>query len=374
MNKEKDLVNEIFFLRAIACISIVLIHALTTTIYTYSLPRSTIDLFRSIQMTIMFATPMFVLISALVLSHAYKDHMPKGFLVKRFLYIVVPYLIMGTVYTAYDFYYTSKPLPFGDILYNKLVMGQWHGYFVLIIVQFYLLQLIFHKFVSGLPMKWVITGAFVINAAYLGFFNFVPPFHFKDAFYYWYDFSKIPFLAWIFYFTVAYYCGRNLASFRQFVRKYRLLIFAGCIASLIVVHLMQRTGTLPNIASTRVDLLAYTVLVMFSLFYLASFFKKVPRFVMIISNFSFGIYLLHPLFQKVIHLLYPKLPRINMGIFVLGLFVIGILGPMLVTFILNKLPLGKFVVGKIPALRRAPAGTRPAVRTADAMERESVQA
>jgi probable poly-beta-1,6-N-acetyl-D-glucosamine export protein len=336
-----------FFIRAIACISVVLVHSITVTVMKYNLPQLTIDIFRSVQMVLMFATPTFILISELLVANAYPDKTPKGFLVKRIKYIFIPYLFMGTIYTFYTF--LNIPLTLESFLekwWSIIGKGQWHGYFILIIFQFYILHIIFAKYLNRVPANIMLPIAFIINAVYLGYFNFVPP-HGENAYYIWYDFSRLPFLGWLFYFTLAYYCGKNIEKLKAIVNKYKFVFLPLTLVVAYIVVTNYHSNFIKMVWSNRVDVLFYTVFVVFSLFYIASKFKKVPTIITLLSKYSFGIYLLHPLFHKLLFRFSFELPYINMGIFLLLAFSMGIFGSILVTFVFNKIKIGQFTVGKI---------------------------
>src|SRR5690625_7052799 len=56
---------------------------------------------------------------------------------------------------------------------RNIFLGESSIYFVLIIFQFYLLHMLCSKYLNRLSPKIVLPVTFVINFAYLGFFNFV---------------------------------------------------------------------------------------------------------------------------------------------------------------------------------------------------------
>jgi probable poly-beta-1,6-N-acetyl-D-glucosamine export protein len=345
--KERTLINEMFFIRAAACLSVVLVHSITVTVMKYDLPLSTIDIFRTIQMIMMFATPTFILISEVLVANAYPSKTPKGFLRKRIKFILLPYIFMGTVYSLYpyiDIPFTMES--FGEKWVSVVLKGQWHGYFILIIFQFYFLHFLFARYLNKIPGYIILPLAFIINAYYLGYFNFVPP-HGENGYYIWYDLSRLPFLGWVFYFTLAYYCGINIKKFRSFLKKTKFIYLPLMIIGAYLVAANYHSGFIKMVWSNRVDVLVYTILIVFSLFYLASKFKKIPSIVLLLSKYSFGIYLLHPLFHKLLYRYSFELPYINMGLFLLMAFSLGAFGSILITFILNKLKVGQTTVGKV---------------------------
>ena len=57
------------------------------------------------------------------------------------------------------------------------------------------------------------------------------------------------------------------------------------------------TGILTPIQSKRVDIIFYTISLTFLFFYIASRMQNIPSFLIEVSKYSFGIYLLHPFFN-----------------------------------------------------------------------------
>src|SRR5690606_21810644 len=96
---------------------------------------------------------------------------------------------------------------------NNFFLGDFHGYFIIIIFQFYILHIIFTKYLSHFSPKLMLIITFTINFSYLAFFNFVEPFNIPFAENIWTQKSSLPFLGWVFYFALAFYGGRNAKEF-----------------------------------------------------------------------------------------------------------------------------------------------------------------
>lgn len=69
----------IFWMRAIACLSVVMIHAISTTFYKFDMPNSGYIL-RVSQVVLMYATPMFVFISEFLIAKNYHIYLKENFL------------------------------------------------------------------------------------------------------------------------------------------------------------------------------------------------------------------------------------------------------------------------------------------------------
>jgi len=83
-------VKEIFIMRAFACSAVVLLHSIAVIQGLYELSASADSFFRSLQLILLFSTPMFVFISEFVLSYSYGTTLPDGFFQKRLKMIMVP--------------------------------------------------------------------------------------------------------------------------------------------------------------------------------------------------------------------------------------------------------------------------------------------
>ncbi|CAG9623259.1 acyltransferase family protein [Sutcliffiella rhizosphaerae] len=354
----KKQINEIYWIRAVACLSVVFIHTLTRTFGNFDLPVSTKEIMKIVQISLMFATPMFILIFEVILGNAYWNRLPDKFFRKRFLYLFLPYLSIPFLYGIYEVVTTSTTTNF--VLNKTLTNIQyayWHGYFILIILQFVLIHAFFVKFLKGIPAWIMLVITLIINARYLHTANFnfdlMPPIMHE-----WYSLVRVPFLGWIFYFTVAYYAGKYLIQIRE-KRKwgFPVAIVASGISLYYVLN-NYNTGALTQISSVRFDILFYTVSLFFAFYYLFSYTKTVPKSVKFISKYSFPIYLLHYIGFDIIT---PFLSKMNMGLFIILLFGAGIFIPVAIAKVFNCFPFGKFIVGH---LRSSPIKEKKEYRAA----------
>ncbi|EEL84396.1 hypothetical protein bcere0029_58940 [Bacillus cereus AH1272] len=155
-------------------------------------------------------------------------------------------------------------------------------------------------------------------------------------------------MSWIGYFSVAYYCGKNMDVFLSFLEKNIKFIWLACVCTAILVMTLAYTGILTPIQSKRVDIIFYTISLTFLFFYIASRMQNIPSFLIEVSKYSFGIYLLHPFFQLLVERAYPnQFSNYNLIIYIFIAFLSGVLAPMICTYLLNKVKFGPYIVGKV---------------------------
>ncbi|MEK5417469.1 acyltransferase family protein [Paenibacillus sp. FSL L8-0708] len=346
---ERKMNSEMFVLRSVACLSIALLHALYR-VY----DDGNISWVESVGLLLTFGTPVFVFISQFVLSFAYPNEIPARFWEKRIKYILFPYFFFGTLYAGLKGLELSSsdgiPLlqAFWYYLWRHLLIGDFHGYFILIIFQFYALFLWFQTYAKRLNPRNVLIVSFLINVIYLGFFNFTTPADTVAAHYFWDKMYWIFAPGWIFYFTVAYYLGRNELWFREKLKKFRIAVYTLPVLTGALVLFVNSQGWITAHSSKRIDMLLFALSMILLLFSVASKMKKVPRVLEWSSRYSFGIYLLHPLLLAIFVKLPASFGLQNLGLFsVLLQFVGCVVGSALIMNLANRIPGGAYVFGRI---------------------------
>ena len=287
-------ISEIFWMRAIACIGIVLIHSISLTIANNS------DLVKNqwptyVQLYLMFCTPLFVFITEFLNAHKYGDTLKKGFIRKRLLYLGVPYVLLNLFWTI-DKYAPATLMELIDGFIMVSIRGHSVTYFILIIFQFYILHIIFSKYLRKLNPFAVILASIVLTSAYWGIRLIYPaPDHILGQLL-WAKEGQTIFIGWITYFLLGYYIGIHYEAFKANIRKYGALIIALFIFSMFFVLMIHNFGINSAMGSKRLDTPIYTTAVILMIFLFSSYYNYVPKFIIHISNYSFGIYLLHLIF------------------------------------------------------------------------------
>ncbi len=339
---------EMFVLRSIACLSIALLHAL------YRVYDDGTEWVEWVGLLLTFGTPVFVFISEYVLSFAYPQGSPRGFWAKRVKYILLPYLFFGTFYAflkGLDMS-VSENVPIVEAvwyyLWRHLLLGDFHGYFILVIFQFYVLHSLYQIYASRFSPRSVMLGALIINIAYLAFFNLTSPADAAAARYVWDKMYWIFFPGWLVYFSGAYYLGRNEGWFREQLRRFRWWVYTLPVVTGAVVLLVQLSGWITAHSSKRVDMLLFTCSMIVLLFAAASTMRRVPFVLETVSRYSFGIYLLHPLLLVIFAMMPESFGLQNLGLLSVGLQFVGcVAGSMIIANVANRIPGGVYVVGRI---------------------------
>ncbi|KOS62736.1 acyltransferase family protein [Lysinibacillus agricola] len=345
----KPVVKEIYLLRFVACLGIVFMHAITLALDMYEIEGSQLFIgLTAVQLALMFGTPIFIFISEFVIAYSYPEQMPKGFYKKRFHYIFIPFLIIGILDAAFH-----NNTEFEKKIILNIFEGDFHGYFIVIIFQFYFLHPWFVKNIaSKFSASKVIITAFFINFGYLAFFNFLNP---EKYLYFiphvkleWGFLNKMPFPAWIAYFVVAYYCGKNYETFLALLQRFRRQLFISFFMTLIILLAFHFSGLISEMYSKRVDVIFYTLSIACCLFFIASKMRKMPQFVLLISRYSFGIYLLHPFFNLLVSdILKNHTENVNIFFAIMMSFIVSVTCSILLTYLLNKWRFGAYIVGRV---------------------------
>lgn len=348
MNQTKT-IKELYVLRSIACLSVVFLHAIgigLSSIPTSQISHTAYVFFDSLNMLLYFSTPVFIFISEFLLAYSYrKKSIPTNFLKKRAKFLLLPFLFMAFFY-AIPY---ATPLSEGvkKFLLNA-VIGDYHGYFVLIIFQFYFLHLLSHKLLKKINPKICLSISLFINVAYLSFFHFIEPLNIPFNNYIWERFYWIPFFGWIFYFTLGFYCGHYYELFIKLLVKYKVIILSAPLFTSALLLFFYHSNILMVHSSKRVDILLHATFVIFFIYYIAYQMKKIPTIFLTISKYSFGIYLLHFFFILAFDYFY-RFFSINLGIlYIFILFFFSTCSSMGTMFYVNKWKFGNCLVGQLP--------------------------
>jgi membrane-bound acyltransferase YfiQ involved in biofilm formation len=345
-------------IRAVACLGVVAIHAITIGLGDPGQASAqTLEFLRALQMLLMFSTPTFVFLSAAVVGHAYQRP-PRGFLLRRIRFVVVPFITMSIVYALY---YALKNLwRSGDLAgfaseavssSVRNLAGGNHLWFIIPIVQFYVLYALVGRRVSRVPVGWAIGLALALSVVYLGYFNLAP--RATDAYAQmirkpWYG---LLFPAWCAYFVIGLHAGAKYTAWAAGVARWlpaTLLLWGGSGTVLLALHF---SGRLSLVWSARLDVLFYTCSVIAVMVAVGARLTRTPGLLWQISRCAFGIYILHPLCLNLVWpwlVAYADLPLlVRLAVLWLGAVAIA----WLAVRILSQLPGGSMLVGQVRADR-----------------------
>ena len=285
--------TEIDMIRAIACLSVVYNHVITN--YQKFSGADFLDTtpFLIIRYMFLFATPIFILISITLLARSYPDKLPKNFLWTRFKYIFVPYALIG-LFSAYLHSLKSEST-FLEIAWNIVGLGEWHGFFILVIFQFYVLYYFLNRPLRKINPWVAVTAAFLVSFSHLYAIENVEAYRqFIFAEYpLWY---RTHIFAWFSYFVAGFYIGVYYEQLAAFATKWKfgLAAFAALGFAWIFYNVKEVGYTV--VSSDRYDMFFYTIAVFFLLVVVFQRLKRPQPLLEIVSSFSFFIYLSHMTF------------------------------------------------------------------------------
>lgn len=342
--KREGLINEVFWLRCIACLAVTFGHAIQNGNITFTEPTFMHMGSYVMYMAVLFGVPVFVFISEFLLANKYLAKLPPSFLTKRLKTLLIPYIFMSVIYALFSLE-TWTVSNFIIRVSRNIFLGESSVYFILIIFQFYFLHMLFSKYLNRISPKIIIICAFIINFLYLGFFNFTTPPTNVFGSYFWNPGYWMPFIGWIFYFVLGFYCGKNYRFVIETLSKYKKFVLCMPIATLAIALIMNKLFLIDQ-SSKRVDMLLFACSMIFFIMYISSTFKKVPKLVMTISNYSFSIFLLNQLFFLLLLNIDPP-AFLNIITYSTLAFLISLFGSIMTSYLFNQLSFGKYLVGKV---------------------------
>ncbi len=355
MEGRSKYVKEIFALRSLACLGIALYNTLSTSLSHFSVEDSSVraEVLYALQLLLMYATPTFVFISEFLLAKSYGAQVPNGFYRKRAKYILTPYLSVAVLYALVDTFRNVPSPTFADYAYElakKVLLADFFGYFLIVIFQFYILHALFAKYVYGrIPAVYAIAAAVAVNVLYLAPFNLIDLASALGISEYIVRFlNKVPFVAWISYFTVAFYCGKNAERVTAFARRNSMRILGATIAIAASMLWLYRAEVIPEVYSKRFDVMFYTFGMLFCLMAWANRRQEIPRLLMRISQYSFGIFLTSRFVLAALDYALPVYAsEAYFWLFTVACFVLAVCGSAAISHFLNKFKYGALIVGKI---------------------------
>lgn len=335
---------ELTYARAIFCITIVIVHCLTGLVNDPHITSFEKISFSFVQVILLFATPCFIILSEILLGMRYSNNIPKNFLLKRMKFILIPYVLFGLFVTFKLFLGDDSNKSFLDIFISIVIKGNFFGWFVIVIFQFYILHRLFYKLLSKANPAFVLITTFIISFAhsylmyystsYLEFWGFYPLF------------NRTIILYWLFYFVVGFYFGKYYDTVIQFLKRHLIwLILIWILAILYMAFNFFYLGVYLN-ESNRFDLVLFSAVSFVFIVYFSKLLAKFNLvFIFLISEISFFIYLSHQIIVDAISrslASFVTLPipfLIINTIFTLG-FCIGL------AVILSFIPYVRMIVGR----------------------------
>ncbi|RHW33266.1 acyltransferase [Lysinibacillus yapensis] len=332
---KKEKLDQLGIVRAIAIIGVLFVHS--TSFITVDLPTvsRSYPFYNFLNIFFKYGTPTFIFLSSFVLFYNYANReitkkMLARFYKKRFLYIIIPYLLFSlfyfslTVYLYYDYSFMEAV----KIFTKKVLTGKayTHLYFVFISIQLYLIfPLVLYL---AQKFKWfskysIFIGIFIQWAFVL-----------LNNQYFQISLKGSISLSYMSYYFLGIYLGMYFDQYRAFLKTNKrhliTLLWLGTGFAYVYVMYLTRVG-LGSYDSLVYELLwnAYTYFAALFIFGFAFIVydklnEKVRNVLLYLGEVSFGVYLIHPFFLLIYRMI-PMAPQdpgyhlFNLGLFLSGL-------------------------------------------------------
>lgn len=295
-------VYEISLLNSLFCVIVIFIHILSFAVASYPVNTAQFIAVMIPWRLSSFVVQGFLTLSGIKLFLTRKEHFDYAKYYKsRAKAILLPYLLWSVLY--YDFYilfygYTPSIKFFAGSVLSGYIAS--HLYFIVIIVQFYLLTPLWRKIVYKLSPKVVLPIAFVLTLLCEKYMPQVISGIFPNLNY---TVNDRVFTTYLFYWLVGCYIGDRYEKFKGLVLKYSKYVYIvfGIITALNVYLSYRALCLYDSIPYLNYVWATYAVCATFFTYTLAlslpkSFYEgKVFEFIKKIDRSSFTIYLCHML-------------------------------------------------------------------------------
>ena len=327
------MIKEWNMLRVLACLSIVFLHSTTYTGWTMG--HLNIENYHFYRLLLCYATPTFIVLSIIILANRYSNNIPDGFFSKRFTLIVLPFISFAMIDALMINVVLSDN---SNLVFKKFflnLIGEFEGYFILIIFQFYIIHYLVVKYKVSIEKFLPVSIVIMMISLYLLFSDYTFFVEYRKFF-------EIIFISWLGYYTIGNLIGTHYNQLRNYLKTYKWYTVILLIFSVYLMYLSFEAGN-TAVHSRRIDILVLSVSV--TLFVLA-WGQLLPnlKLINLISNYSLGIYLLHWQVQRVLAPYFADFFE-SMTSMILSLFIVSLILSMLIIKILSWLPFGKYIVG-----------------------------
>lgn len=304
---------EFDLLRSLAIIGVVIIH-ITAPLDLYAHQGIFMYyLFVSLHLAQRFCVPVFLIISGFFLTYKIDcQQNPTLVLKKRLFRIIPPYLFWSLFFYFLDIALGERTFNLFSLL-KDLLTGSSVGayYFVILIVQFYILWWLLSKLKiwSYTKLLMISLGIQILITTYLYYYLF--QIHYFPVI----DLMYRLIAAWSFYFVFGLFLGKNYENTKKFLQKLRVpLILLTCIfllLSIVEFYIIDGLNLL-NTSNTQTGTIAAKIETAISYWRISSQLYSVAFFLLIISfhntnflssgvtqifkkvsEYSFAIYLIH---------------------------------------------------------------------------------
>ncbi|MDY8045795.1 acyltransferase [Paenibacillus polymyxa] len=385
---QKERISEVALLRGLAFAAVVLQHSVAHYAVAQGARIEDGVLMTLLLLCSKFAVPVFVFITGMVLFYNYDGALKYGtFLRKRFMDIIVPYIIWSLLYELGNQLAQSggyiHPLDF----FQKLLNGKssYHLWYIVMIIQCYVLFPVFRYAVRHLsallPSKWRPAALAGFGVLYiLLMFAVGPVYQAMDKLQLpvitsWFTlYADRNVIYFFFYFVLGAAAGMNVKRWNAWVTKAQMIywplfiVITGYLLYEMIGQFQTPRGTVISfnyLSLLRPVMAVYCVASIFVAYRVATWIAhkggRAASMLTAIGTLSYGAYLMHAFMLRVTYYFDERLfADWSHVLRTLASFVLCMIFSVAGTWLLARLPLGKWIVGL--RVRPRPTGGPPALQ------------
>ncbi|WP_263560238.1 acyltransferase [Paenibacillus polymyxa] len=385
---QKERISEVALLRGLSFAAVVLQHSVAH----YAVAQGA-RIQDGVVMTLLllcakFAVPVFVFITGMVLFYNYDGALKYGtFLRKRFMDIIVPYIIWSLLYELGNQLAQGGGLIHPLDFVQKLLNGKssYHLWYIVMIIQCYVLFPVFRYAVRRLsallPSTWRPTALAGFGVLYiLLMFAVGPVYQVMDQLQLpvissWFTiYADRNVIYFFFYFILGAAAGMNIKRWNAWVIKAQLvywplfIVITGYLLYEMIGQFQTPRGTILSfnyLSLLRPVMAVYCITSIFVAYRIATWIahkgRRAARVLTAIGTLSYGAYLMHAFMLRATYYFDSALfADWSHVLRTLASFVLCMIFSIAGTWVLAHLPLGKWIVGL--RIRPRPGGSPPAIQ------------
>ncbi len=278
---------ELDYMRFVACFAVMIVHITATGVTEYISGSFPNILMLFLNRCLKFTTPVFIFLSGVTsfysYSHKNREFKYFDFLKKRLSKVLVAYLVWCVIYYnvyIYYGYYTRDMNFFVDrVLHGTM---SYHLYFVIIIVQMYLVGPIFYFILKRSEKKvTILIIAGIITYLSAEFIRF--------------ELSDRLFLKYMVFYMLGIYVSMEYNKVLEWLKKNTKYIAAGYVVMSIIYTMVSHYNS-PAYTSIWFVFSSVSVFLVYSFgLLMKEKLKNIYGFIRVFGQSSYYIYLMHPL-------------------------------------------------------------------------------
>lgn len=296
--KERDTAFDAF--RGVAIIAVVATHAIPWQLYQ-------VQTVLSYRQLLNFAVPAFLFISGYWMSKKPVNTLDDYtiFLRQRLTRVLIPYFFWSLIFIGYEMF-KSNHIGVTQLLYKLFIGGaSFHFYFIIVLVQLYMLTPLLQRLnrkTDGFVLVLILNAAAI---CVLYYFHLRGNDTIRDSYY----MSNDPFLLWVVFYQFGLFVGSRDSEIsvpKSVHRAVLLAIFASLSVSVweALFILSKFDDWQMAICALKYSSVVYSTCIILGFLVLRRCLNTWPRFLVILGNYSFGIYLVHMIVLRgLVHLL-----------------------------------------------------------------------